>query len=841
MNDEEKTKKAMQELGLYPSKTSAAPGPQGLQEGGATDPTEKAMLELGYIKPEGPSIVYPEDIDDNESDIVTPADRMMALNFGDPSGSYNKLKSKYGPKGYDFSQSTEGDIVFKSPAAEKWSRLDPREPSGPYNPFPNAIITKDIGRDVVDVLPDVVQGGLTGMAVGMGALRGGRAGMTAAGGLAGALGEAARQSIGKATGYREGPYEPIKIAAQGVIDAALPNLVGSGLSKKQIEAAMTKRGILATVWDLLNKSDSPDQGVRVLNRSKKGLEDLRLPPELVGEAATQFKESTKGLIPATGKAIWSGIGRIAPDMKERAFRPIKDSALSLLEDAGVKFGLGMKPPKNLAEAAPFLSSQGKAGEAVKVIIAGAKKAREDKLAEVGGEIESSLSKITDKIDMSNERDFFDNAIASLEAKKSRDPMKATQSDKLISAIKSAREQIFGAPDESLPIEELRKEATDVLTATARKGKTQGYGFGDMLYNTPEAATGRLKEAVTAVENMTPEKQYAAAGIPIPRDALGTPISQPPISKDAKNKLIENTYFKMFGVKPPRPDLPKDLPEGLDSRGARIWATAQTKKMSRSELLKAAGKHPGKSAEVDPDIAWSKFLTLKQMAGYFKRSENPDLVSSELTRIAADAERSLSDKIYKKISDVSGKDLRNQYKIYVYGDEDVSKLLTSIDKGLSTSGKAFIDSKSHIKTAIEEYDKLYGTNLLDQLEVLSVAKEFGTEGNWFPTSGSGATSTGVIIQGGNVGKATAGLLGRLFGLGQGATSTLESAGQITGGMAGSSAAVRRAARLGNFLDKVYGEAGGNWNPISTRQMLGSPWLNLENTDQNKKLLRERYQE
>jgi len=42
----------------------------------------------------------------------------------------------------------------------------------------------------------------------------------------------------------------------------------------------------------------------------------------------------------------------------------------------------------------------------------------------------------------------------------------------------------------------------------------------------------------------------------------------------------------------------------------------------------------------------------------------------------------------------------------------------------------------------------------------------------------------------------------------------------------------------MADNIYGKMGGDWNPISTGQMAASPWMNLDNTDQNKKLLRER---
>jgi hypothetical protein len=250
---------------------------------------------------------------------------------------------------------------------------------------------------------------------------------------------------------------------------------------------------------------------------------------------------------------------------------------------------------------------------------------------------------------------------------------------------------------------------------------------------------------------------------------------------------------------------------------------------------------GKSAQVDADIAWNKFRTLKEMAKYKHGADDADLVNSEVINLATKVERSLDKKIYKEIEDVTGKNLSKQYKIYVNGDEDTAKLLTSVDKGLSTAGKAFTDKGSHIYNDIKKYDELYDTNLLDQLEVLAVAKDFGTKGEWFPVSANGATSTGIGAQGSNIFRNAATATADLVGMGGKAKSLLEGTGQVAGGMAGSTAVTRRAAKLGKLLDEAYGKAYGNWNPVSAPTMIASPWMNLDNTDQrkNRDLLRERY--
>ena len=835
----EARKKAMQQLGFLPEdQPTAAPE---APSGGST--REQAMQKLGFIKPEGPEIVYPDEIDDAESKKISTLDRVLALNVGDPSGVFKKLKEKYSPQGLAFSQSTEGDIVFKSKDSPKWSRLDPgvRDTSNITSLgglVPNKMYTGDpveFAQDVADVAPDIAQGVATSAAQGAGGLAFGLPGATFMGGLAGGLGEGARQVLGKATGFRE-RFEPGQIAMQAGIDATTPLLLGSGLSKNQIEAAVAKRGPLTAAWDAMTGKVSPDLGVQILNKAKQGLTDPKLPAELVPEAVRQVKENTQGFIPAAGAWAWEGVSRMTPDIKARAFSKIKPAALDILEKSGVKFGAGVKPPKTLAEAAPFVSTQGRAGEMVKVITEGARKAREEKLSSAGAEIEDALSKVTNKIDLSDERNIFDDAISALEEKKKRDPMEATQSDKLIAAIRKARESVFGAPEESVPLDELRKQAANNMYAKGM-ARPSAAKAGDELYSTAEAATGRLKTAIEAVDSMSPEELQAAAGLPVVRDIMGTPMTPPPLSKEAKAKIVENTYYKMFGTKPR-----SEAPAGSDAKSVREWAVSNAQKMTRSELIEATGQYPGKSAKVDPDIAWSKFLTLKEMGGLFKRGDNnADLVNGALMDIANRAERSLDKKMYNEINGVAGKDLSKQYKIYVRGDEDTSKLLTSIDRGLSTAGKAFTDKGHHIRTAIKEYDDLYGTNMLDQLEVLSVAKDFGTKGEWFPVSASGATSTGINNQGSNMLRNAAGSAAGLLGIGGAAKEAIQGAGEVAGGMAGSSAAVRRAARLGNFLDQVYGRAGGDWNPVSTATMVGSPWMNLDNTDQrqNRDLLKERY--
>jgi len=814
-------KQAMQELGLYP-KDSLTTG---------VSPREQAMEELGYIEPAGPKAVFPEEIDDKESGAINTLDRVLALNVGDPSGSYNTLKNKYGPKGYEFSQSTEGDIVFKTPTAPKWSRLDPgtRDPNpvtslgglAPNKMYDGSL--KEFARDSADAAPDLIQGAATGAMGTIGALAAGRPGMTLGAGLAGAVGETARQAIGKVTGYREGPFSPAKIATQALVDAAIPNLIGSGASKKQIEDAVTKRGLASTAWDVLtgSKSEPIDRGVEILNKTGEGLTDPKLPPELIPDAVRQFKDDTVGLIPGLASAAWSGISRVSSDVKERAYRPIKDTALDLLEKSGVKFGVGVTPPKTLADAAPFVASQGRAGKMVEYISKTAKAAYDDNVEKAGKEINTALGKLKEPIDLSDERAIFDNAILDLESKKLRDPLQATQADKTIAALRANRERLFGAPEEGPSIKELKSKAIDNLSA---KGVSSPRG----VQGGPPPPPGSRKAAVDAVEKMTSKEAREAAGLPLNKDVLGPYSAPEALTKEEKARAVENTYKKMFG-----PKGSSESPKGLDAMGIRIWAVGQVKKMSPEEIRIAAGNLPGKSTKVDPDLAWNKFKTLKEMAGYFKRGDNPDLVNGEVQRIAAAAERSLDKKMYEKLNGVAGKDLSKQYKIYVNGEGDVPKLFANINAGLSTSGKAFTEKRGDILTAIKEYDDLYGTKIADQLEVLSVANDFGPKGEWFPKSGAGATSTGVIIQGGNAGKGIMGWLGNLVGMGQ-----LENVGQVMGGMAGSSKFVRGATKAGNMADNIYGKMGGDWNPISTGQMAASPWMNLDNTDQNKKLLRER---
>lgn len=806
----------------------------------------------------GPAIVYPAEIDDKESGAIDTLDRVLALNVGDPSGSYNTLKNKYGPKGYEFSQSTEGDILFKSPKAPKWSRLDPGTrdtnsitslgglaPNKMYDGSP-----AEFGRDVADVAPDIAQGVTTGALSSAGALAGAgsglltgspisgaRFGMSVGAGLGGALGEVTRQTAGKLTGFREAPFDWSRVATQAGVDALLGNLIGGGASKKQIEDAMTRSGFSFGGQKITDMAKVPDAGVTLLNANSRGLTDPKLPPELLPDATNQFRQDTSGLLSNIGSWLWGKVDRIPSNVKERAFKPIKDTALEFLEKSGVKFGLGVKPPKTLADAAPYVSTQGRAGKMVEYIAKTAKEAYDTNLEKAGTEINTALGKLKEPIDLSSEREIFDNAILDLESKKLRDPLQATQADKTIAALKEARGRIFGAPEENLPLEELRKKALEGLQAKALKGNIPENRLGDMLYSTPEAAIGRQNEVLKAVNSMSPEEQYAAAGLPIPRDVMGTPMTPPPLPEDARKRLLETTYFKMFTTPKPKDEGSIKIPEGLDRASAKMWATAKVKKMTRSELLEAANQLPQRNAGVDPDIAWDKFRTLKQMAGY-RSGDDPDLVKEGVQRVATAAERSLSTKIYAKLNDVAGKDLKNQYKIYLEGEGDVPKLIANINAGLSTAGKAFLDTKGHILTAIKEYDDLYGTKIADQLEVLAVAKDFGTKGEWFPQSVAGATSTGAIIEGGNMGKTAANLAGNLMGLGPGALQTAENIGQVVGSSAGSSAVTRGAARVGRAVDKAYDKLGGDRNPISTRQMITSPWMNLENTDQNKKLLRER---
>jgi len=709
----EAKRKAMQELGLLPADQPALAG---------TPPAktrQQAMRELGFIKPEGPEIIYPDQIDDSESKRISTLDRALALNVGDPAGSFNKLKTKYGPEGLDFSQSTEGDIVFKSKDSPKWSRLDPGERDTSSitslgGLAPNKMYTGDpieFAQDVVDVAPDIVQGGLTSAAQGVGGLFGGLPGAAAMGGLAGTIGEGARQLLGKATGFRK-EFDPAQIAKQAAIDATVPAVFGTGLSKNQIASAVTKPGLLASVKQAVTGKAAPDLGVEILNKSNQGLMQSKLPEALVPDAIKAVRDANQGLAPFIGAKTWASINRISPEIKTRAFSEIKPAALKLLEKAGIKYGVGVGAPKTLADASPFVSTQGKAGEMVRIIQAEAEEARDKLLRKTGDEIEDALSKTTKKIDMSDERAMFDKAIRDLENEKARDPMQATQADATIAAIKKARMKVFGEMDSSPT-----------------------------------------------------------------RDALGTPVTPA----------------------------------------------------------------PGKSAELDADVAWRKFMTLKKMAKYKSGDPDTDLVNSEVINLATRAERSFSDKMYEKINDIAGKDLKKQYRVFVRGDEDTKKLITSVDKGLSTAGKAFTDKGSHIYNDLKEYDDLYGTNVLDQLEVLSVARDFGTKGDWFPVSANGATSTGIGAQGSNIFRNAATTLADMVGAGGKVKSIMEGSGQIAGGMAGSSAVTRKAAKLGNLLDKVYGKAGGNWNPVSTPTMIASPWMNLDNTDQrqNRDLLRERY--
>ena len=819
-------------------------------------------------KEAGPVIIYPNQIDDKESGAIDTLDRVLALNVGDPSGSYNKLKSIYGPKGYEFSQSTGGDIVFKSKASPMWSRLDPgtKDESpitslggvAPNKIFPdmefqdrlenNIQNLKEFGRDTADIVPDLVQqagtgalsmaGGFLGAGVGKA-----RTGMSIGAGIGGGLGETARQVAGKITGYREGPFDLGKIAMQAGIDAAIPNIFGLGASAQQIEKAMIKPSAWEAIKQYLpwakESSDAPiDLGVKVLNEAKKGLTDPTLSPEMLPDAVNQFKENTRGLLPGMASAIWNGKAGLTKEVKDIAYRKMKPSQIDLLKKSGVEWGVGVKPPETLADAAPYMATQGRAGKAVQTIQKTAGDAYKEKKRVAGKEIETALGKLTEPIDIRDEAKVFDDAILDLESKKLRDPTGATQYDTTIATLKKRREAIFGAFEEGPPIEELRKDAVRELQLKARKRNMPENRLGDMLYSTPEAAIGRQNEVRKVLDAMTPEEQSVALGIEIPRDVMGTPMTPPPISNEQRRKLMEKINSDMFLTPGGSAwDMSLEIPEGLDSMGSKMWATAKAKKMSRQELLAVIGRTP-KNTKLPPDVAWSKLAPLKEMAGYF--GDNNDLTNSQLRKVAIEAERRLSDKMYAHLDKAAGqnKDLRKQYNIFVNGDDHIAGFIDNVNQGLSTAGKLFSDNKGHVKTAIQEYDKLYGTNLQDQLEVISVAAQFGPKGSWLPKSIGGTTSTSQSLQSMAAGKLAANAVAAAAGLGPTATGLLSGVGELTGGMAGSSKFVRGATKAGRVVDKIYGKMGGDSNPISTRQMLGSPWMNLENTDQNKKLLRER---
>ena len=841
-----------------------------------TNPLVRAMVRGYSDEPTefGPQVVYPNQIDDKESGAIDTLDRVLALNVGDPSGSYNKLKSIYGPRGFEFSQSSNGDIVFKSPKAKNWSRLDPSTPdtnaiTNPFGFMPNKIYpnrknptietgiqdVKELGRDIVDVIPDVIQGaGTTALSAiggvsgaGSGLLRGmpmsgARTGMTAGAALGGALGETVRQLTGKVTGYREAPFDASRVALQAGVDALLPNLIGSTAPKKYLEDAMvsSRPGLFGS------SVEGVDTGVKVLNEAKKGLTDPKLPPELLDEAVRQYEKSTQGAIPALGGEVWNKLSGMTKEVKDRAFKPISPAAAELIREAEVTWGVGVKPPKNLAEVAPYIAEQGRAGDMVKIVSRNAGKAYVEAKARSGREITEALSKIKEPIDIGDEAAMFDDAIANLKDKKLRDPTKATQYDKTIAALEDNRAKVFGAPEDGPSVDDLRAKVIDHLWATARKGKTPG--SGDMLHSTPEAAIGKMEEVSKAVAKMSDQELRATANLAPTRDALGTPTTPyAPLSEDAMRRVKEKLYFKMFGIKPPKGEMPP-VPEGLDNLGARMWAVAEAKKMTPEQLRKAAGNLPGRSTLVDPDIAWSKFLTLKEMAGMLRRSDNADLVNGEISRVATRAERALNDKMYEQINKHAGKDafgkpkdLNKQYKIFVNGDEDIAGLMDTINQGLSTAGKLFVDNKSHVRRAIEQYDELYGTKLKDQLEVLSVAGQFGPKGDWLPKSGAGTTSTTRTLQGMATGELAANTASAGLGLGPTGATLLSGAGKLVGGVAGSNKVVRGATKLGNILDQAYGRLGGDWNPASVPQTLGSSWMNIDNADQNKKLLKERYRE
>lgn len=443
-------------------------------------------------------------VDNKESDKIALEDRIMALNVGDPTGAINKFRADPKYKDFKFKSDESGEIVFKSPKATGWSGIDPKEPAASYSPFPNAIFTKDLGRDLLDIAPDVVQTGVTTAAALGGSLAGGLGLGTAFAGLTDAAAETLRQNVGKITGWRDAPMSGGDIAFKGGV-AALSNLVGgTPISKKTAEEAA--KG--TTNWARMRTSlpswaggtkEAEKRGVEVLNPGY-GIETPQsLPKNLEPLAVEKIQDSARGVVPRLADVFVERATRIDPESQKRASEPLAESVKKTLKDAGVTFSVN-KNPKNYIDVAEEVYTQNAGGKIIDIVREKALNAVKKSKREVGTKIEEGLKKSKSMVDLSEEKAILDKRIADLKATKAADTTGATHFDDDIAAMEDLRNTIFGSSAKQKTRQDLGKATIEAVN----KG---------ML---PEDAV-RLRESV-------PESIYAFLEGPAKQPNLVVPAS-----------------------------------------------------------------------------------------------------------------------------------------------------------------------------------------------------------------------------------------------------------------------------------------------------------------------------
>jgi len=252
-------------------------------------------------------------------------DRFLFKAFStDPEDAQARMQQKY-PE-HEFERDDTGDLQMRKKGEPSWRKVDPRSMS-----------LKEFGRDGLDLLYDIVDGGVTTAATVAGGLAGLPAGPlgVVAGGAAGSAAssgamEGIRQSLGKATGFTQ-EYDPLQLGIATGAGAVSPLLFGQGASVKGAAKHLLKKGMAGDVAQ---------------------------------ETAEQFVKQGQGIIPKVagkiGNATTAKLGAFANGHSAEGLRKLQQKMRSGLMDsapATVARETKAKLSKKMAETKTFLGEQ----------------------------------------------------------------------------------------------------------------------------------------------------------------------------------------------------------------------------------------------------------------------------------------------------------------------------------------------------------------------------------------------------------------------------------------------------------------------------------------------------